>query len=450
MSRNILKININNELDVVLAYKRAKQLSERLGIAMGSQTKFATAVSEICRNVVEHVGSGQIVYGVMEEAGIHFLQAIVSDRGRGIGNIDQLLNRSIGTALGKGTGILNSRKLVDYFHIESEFEKGTRVTLRIRLPHNAPTVTKSVAEAWTYEFDQDAYVSPYAEIKRQNMQLLELLEQLRERNQVVQQKLQENRLLNEKLQQSNNDIRELLKERDLKNAQLERTNKDLDDFAHTVSHDLRAPLQNINALAVVLEACLESENIEEAKEIFPMLREQALKMDQLVLGILSYSLAGRHNIPKTKTDVQELLYEIIGLLQIPKGMRIEIQHDLPVLETERIYLQQVFSNLIGNAIKYHDNPAEGLIQIQYTQHADWLQFVVQDNGPGISRDNQQRIFEMFEALGQDIVRSDSTGIGLSLVRKIVRNKGGDCWVQSEGRGSRFVFTWPAKEMLTFA
>src|SRR5690606_32992723 len=129
-------------------------------------------------------------FNIFEEQGAKYIEAIVTDRGRGIGDIDYYLKRSIGSSNSKGTGIIHSRKLVDYFDVESTFEKGTRITLRQRIPHNAPPITKAIAEAWLYEFDMDS-VSPYAEIKRQNMQLLEVLEHLRERNEVTQQQLKE-------------------------------------------------------------------------------------------------------------------------------------------------------------------------------------------------------------------------------------------------------------------
>ncbi|GAB3819131.1 hypothetical protein GCM10028895_17140 [Pontibacter rugosus] len=109
MQRVILKININNELDVVLAYKRAMQLSERLGMQQANQTKFATAVSEICRNVVEHVGSGSIQFNMLEDGGFNYLEAIVSDRGRGIGNLEWILNRQNFLPGNRGTGIQNSK-----------------------------------------------------------------------------------------------------------------------------------------------------------------------------------------------------------------------------------------------------------------------------------------------------------------------------------------------------
>ena len=115
--QDIVKIRLQNELDIVLAYKRAKQLSEYTGMNISSQTKFATAVSEICLNVLEHVGEGTITFGIIEE-GFLFLEALVVDHGRGIDDIDEILERKIVNINTKGCGIINSNKLVDQFFIE--------------------------------------------------------------------------------------------------------------------------------------------------------------------------------------------------------------------------------------------------------------------------------------------------------------------------------------------
>lgn len=446
MPRNIIKIEITNELDAVLAYKRAMQLSGNLGVAMVSQTKFATAVSEICRNVVEYVGRGNIAFNATEVAGAHFLEAIVTDRGRGIANIENIYQRGAGNAHPKGNGIINSRKLVDFFDIQSEPDRGTTVILRLRLPLNAPAVTRSVAEKWIQHFDREASVSPYAEIKKQNIQLLELLEELRLRNLEAEQQLQEIRRLNSQLHLSNQEINLLLEEREKKNLLLEKINKDLDAFAHTVSHDLRAPLQNINGLALALEACIEAGHKEEAQLMFPMLRQQTHKMDRLITSILAYSLAGHSSIPKKVTDLQTLLYQVTASLSIPAGFRIEVAPDMPVLYTQEVYLYQVFSNIIGNAIKYHDKPGEALVEVKYKLLDDFIEFTIQDNGPGIPQQTQQQIFEMYDT-GGNPTRSDSTGLGLSIVKKIVEEKGGAVWVTSAGRGSAFTFTWPSAELV---
>jgi signal transduction histidine kinase len=446
MPRSILKINITNELDVVLAYKRAMQLSERLDMALANQTKFATAVSEICRNVVEYVGNGSIQFSVADEGGIHYLEALISDRGRGIGNLDAILARRDYTSTGRGSGIINSKKLVDSFHIESEFEKGTKVRLRKKIPSLAPTITKQLLENWVMEFDQDASISPYAEIKKQNMQLLELLEQLRIRNIEAEQQLQEIRRLNTQLQHSNLEINTLLEDRDRKNSLLQDVNKSLDAFAHTVSHDLRAPLQNIYGIATALEACLDANQLDEAQHVFPLLRQQTQKMDRLITGILAYSLAGRRNIQKNAVDLYTLLHQVASSLNVPAGLQILIPQALPVLYTEEIYLYQVFSNIIGNSIKHHHQPDKALVEIAYEVQQEDIIFTVKDNGPGIPWEKQQQILNL-QNLGTSATNPIVSGLGLSIVKKIIKEKGGKLWVESEGPGSRFRFTWPASEVV---
>ncbi|MEJ8802093.1 sensor histidine kinase [Pontibacter sp. H249] len=448
MPRHILRINLNNELDIVLAYKRAMQLSERLGVALANQTKFATAVSEICRNVIEYVGNGSIQFNYTEDNGVNYLEAIISDRGRGIGNLDLILQQSsqLGYGSARGKGIINSKKLVDQFDIESEFERGTKVTLRRKVPAQAALVTKNLLDQWAMEFEQEADISPYAEIKKQNMQLLELLEQLRIRNLEAEQQLQEITRLNSKLRQSNTEISELLEDRDKKNKLLQKINNNLDAFAHTVSHDLRSPLQNIIGITAAIDTYIDNKHLDEAKKLLPMMHEQTVKMDRLITGILAYSLAGHHDLQRRFVDTSVLLHQIIASIQLPDAFTIEVQPDLPNLFTQEIYLHQVLSNLISNAVKYHDTPEQGLIKVKFEKHPDRILFSVEDNGPGIPAEYQPHIFDMFER-GQYNQRLDSTGLGLSIVKKIVTEKGGNVWIESHGRGTTFLFTWPVEDLL---
>mgnify|MGYP005751583705 CR=1 FL=1 len=450
MQRSLLKINITNELDVVLAYKRAMQLSEKTGMALANQTKFATAVSEICRNVVEHVGNGTIQFSMVGDEGINYLEAYISDRGRGIGNQDYIYERAnFGASnTGRGMGIVNSRKLVDSFEIKTENEQGTHVTLRKRIPAKAPIITKSLQELWLREFNEDKDVSPYEEIKKQNMQQLELLEELRLRTLEAEQQLHEIRRLNIQLQQSNSEIQLLSEERERKNLELQKVNADLDAFAHTVSHDLRAPLQNINGITNLLESCLKAENSGEAVSLLPMLREQAYKMDKMITGILAYSLAGHHSLHRQIVPVRQVLKKVLESLYIPSTIKVSLSQELPVLYTQEIYLYQIFSNLINNAVKYHDRPEAAEVDVYYEQRSNQLLFIVQDNGPGISPEDQEHIFRKYEALGHNMTRSDSAGLGLAIVRRILEEKNGTVWVESEGRGSRFIFTWPVNELVS--
>ncbi|MGV3540885.1 MAG: sensor histidine kinase [Rufibacter sp.] len=441
MDQPITTIQLQNELDVVLAYKRAMQLSEFTGLPTAAQTKFATAVSEICRNVLEHVGEGAIRFSMVENRHLLFLEAYITDRGRGIPNAQELLDRRYAPSAGKGQGIYNSKKLVDNFQLESDFEKGTRVRLQKRIPANHPPINKAIIQGWADYFHHEVEISPYAEIKRQNMQLIELMEQLRVRTIEAEYQLQEIQHLNQELQTSNQEVNILLQERDLKNQELEKVNKTLDEFAQTVTHDLKAPLYNIRGLAEAVDDFLKENCHEEAQAVMPMIHLQVKRMDHLITDVLAYSLTGRQQIPQKRVAVSELIYSVITTLAIPKGVQIFIPDNLPVLHTEEIFLQQIFSNLLSNAIKYHDLP-HGSIWVEAIQQGAFWEFTVKDNGPGILPEDHEKVFELFETTS-DVNHPDSTGIGLALVRKILEEKNCRIWITSEGRGTTMHFTWPA-------
>ncbi len=173
--QNIVKVGVSNELDIVLAYKRARQLTQLTGMPVPTQTKFATAVSEICRNVLEHVGEGSIVFSIVEQDKYLYIEALIIDYGRGIPNVEEILKINIQPLGGKGWGIANAKKLVDQFSIESSPNKGTKVKLLKKIPTNHPPINKSIIEGWNEYFNNESRVSPYEEIKQQNIQLLEVM-----------------------------------------------------------------------------------------------------------------------------------------------------------------------------------------------------------------------------------------------------------------------------------
>ncbi|GAA4308389.1 sensor histidine kinase [Nibribacter koreensis] len=440
MNQSIITIKLQNELDVVLAYNRAMQLSQFTGLPVAGQTKFATAVSEICRNVLEHVGEGNIRFSVLESRGILYLEAYVTDRGRGIPNLSEILDRRFMPTGSKGHGIHSSRKLVDVFQIESDFEKGTRVRLQKQIPANHPPINPAILKGWSDYFNLEPEISPYAEIKRQNMQLIEVMEQLRVRTIEAEYQLQQIQHLNDELQTSNHEINALLQERERNNLQLQRVNKTLDEFAHTITHDLKAPLQNLIGLTEAMSDFLAEESKDEAEAILPMVQLQITRMDHLIRDVLEYSLTGMQQIPVKQINVRELVDSVLDGLVVPAGFKVKVAEDLPVVEAEEIYLRQIFGNLVSNAIKYHDKETGNLTITAKEQPSCW-EFVVADDGPGILQEDQEKVFNMFETTS-DVNHPGSTGIGLAIVKKIVQEKEGSVWVESQGRGTAMHFTWP--------
>ncbi|MFI5218427.1 MAG: ATP-binding protein [Bacteroidia bacterium] len=220
---------------------------------------------------------------------------------------------------------------------------------------------------------------------------------------------------------------------------LEKRNGELDQFAYVVAHDLKAPLRAISSLSTWIEDDLGSNISNEIKQNFETLKSRITRMENLINGILEYSKAAKTgNIEKV--DSGTLVREIIQSFNCPENFEIRIGKNFPVLQTEKIKLEQVFSNLINNAIK-HNARKNAVIEIGCADFEDWCQFYVKDNGHGIDPQFHQKIFVIFQTL-QSRDKMESTGIGLSIVKKIVEEQGGKVWVESEpGNGARFEFIW---------
>jgi len=222
---------------------------------------------------------------------------------------------------------------------------------------------------------------------------------------------------------------------------LEASNRELDQFAYVASHDLKAPLRGIANLATWIEEDLGDAVSGDVREHLQLLQGRVHRMEGLIGGILEYSRAGRVRERPARVDTGELVHEVAELIAPPGNVRIEVQRGMPVLWTERLPLQQVLMNLIGNAVKYAGGERP-LVRITAARVDEQWEFAVSDNGPGIAPEFHERIFGMFQMLeARD--RVEGTGIGLSIVKKLVESRGGRVWVEStEGAGSTFRFLWP--------
>ncbi len=224
--------------------------------------------------------------------------------------------------------------------------------------------------------------------------------------------------------------------------ELKRSNRDLDQFAYVASHDLKAPLRAIATLSGWIEEDLQGHLSPEAQEQMRLLRSRVQRMDGLIEGILQYSRVGRLDTQKERVDVGRMLRELVDLLSPPATFQIVVGPNMPTLTTKRLRLEQVFSNLVTNAIKYHDRP-DGRVEINARRRGSCFEFSVSDDGPGIAAEHHKKVFMMFQTL-QPRDQVESTGLGLSLVKKLVEEEGGTISLDSApGRGATFRFTWPA-------
>jgi len=222
---------------------------------------------------------------------------------------------------------------------------------------------------------------------------------------------------------------------------LERSNRDLDQFAYVASHDLKAPLRAIANLSRWVEEDIEAALTPETRQQMALLRGRVHRMEGLLEAILLCSRVGRVSVAVETVEVTALLAEVVEKVTRPSEFTLEIGDGMPTFEASRQYLTQLFTHLIDNAIKFHDR-ADGHVTVTVNELDDYYQFTVSDDGPGIAAEYHHKIFTIFQTL-QARDQFESTGVGLTLVKKIVEAHGGKVTlVSTEGHGACFSFTWP--------
>jgi signal transduction histidine kinase len=220
---------------------------------------------------------------------------------------------------------------------------------------------------------------------------------------------------------------------------LERSNVELDQFAHIVSHDMKGPLRGISNVVTWIEEDHKDELTPKLKEYLALIKGRIVRAENLIEGILSYARVDKEKMEKESFDVHALVDEVLE--NTPNNGKVKvIVSPLPTLCTERLLLFQVFSNLIGNAIKYNDKP-QGEVKIYCKEHLSAYEFFIEDNGIGIAQNYHDRIFIVFQTL-RDRDSFESTGVGLAIVKKILDSRHERIKVVSEpGKGAIFSFTW---------
>lgn len=223
--------------------------------------------------------------------------------------------------------------------------------------------------------------------------------------------------------------------------QLESSNRELRDFARVVSHDLKAPLRAIATLARRISTVHADEVDEDGGERVDLLLRQVNRMHELIDGVLKYAMVGSVKNKQVQVDINNLVPEIIDMVAPLNNIAVMVENKLPVVECEPIHIIQVFQNLLDNAVRFVDK-SMGRIRIGCAEDNGFWKFSVADNGPGIEQEYFDRMFQLFWTSSFHN-EAKSTGIGLSVVKRIVQMYGGKIWVESKvGVGSTFFFTWP--------
>lgn len=221
-------------------------------------------------------------------------------------------------------------------------------------------------------------------------------------------------------------------------SELQNRNMELDKFAYVVSHDLKAPLRGIHNAIKWIEEDVGNELSPQMKKYLGIIPQRTRRMEDLINGLLEYARIREKTKPE-KIDVKKLVSDIIEEI-VPEHFTVEM-HDLPTLYTERLKLEQVFTNLVSNAVKYTQNENARLV-ISCKSLSQFYEFSVKDNGIGIDPEYHEKIFEIFQTL-RERNEKESTGIGLAIIKKIIDDQHCTIKVNSAvGKGTEFIFTWP--------
>jgi PAS domain S-box-containing protein len=230
-----------------------------------------------------------------------------------------------------------------------------------------------------------------------------------------------------------------------KAVELERSNAELEDFTHVVSHDLKEPLRGIEGFSSFLAEDYADKLDERGQRYVAVLRESAIRMRDLIDDLLQLSRIGRTRPQLEAVDFGSLLADVREVMEFTlreRGVELRIACGSPTIVCDPVRIKQVFENLISNAVKYTDKPTPE-IEVGCKQDDRSYILHVRDNGPGIEKQYQEKIFRIFQRL---VLREEheGTGVGLTICKKIVEAHGGRIWVESDGvgRGSTFVFTIP--------
>lgn len=390
----ILEIALENEMDLVLAYKRSLNLAQQIGLTISTQTTFATAVSEISRSIIEHTDSGVMLIGLLKKGDRYFITAE--------------LNFPIGIMLtADDEGYHYAQRLVPEFKLE-EKDGSKKISMMMGIPRSIH-LDKIKIDELISAAEHAASINAYETLRRKNIKLNRISEEKEE-------EIKRSRLIDEK-----------------KN-----------EFIAMASHELKTPLTVIKAYTQLV-GMSKNDCSDRIKDLIEKIDFQTAKLSNLVQqmldisrmenGKLAYEMKPiklNHFINDVSTMMKHILPE--HQLEVSLGNDVTVQID-------PLRLEQVISNLLGNAAKYSDK--QTLVVLESTLENENIVIKVTDQGIGLNEESKRSVFDKFYR-AEDVLHSHSgLGMGLYIASKIVTDHGGKMWVDSElGKGSTFSFSIP--------
>lgn len=438
----ILKIQIQEEQDVVLARQRARQIATLFKFAEQDQIRIATAVSELARNCFQYVGKGSVEFSLVTSTDRQSLTVAIKDQGPGIPNLQEIMRGQYTSKTGMGVGLVGAKKMMDEFSISSGPGQGTAITIAKYIPKQHQLRQTHEISKIVDSLKLQKSPALLEEMKQQNLELLQALEEVR----LKQEELMH---LNQELSETNRGVVALYAELDEKAASLQRANEVKTSFLSNMTHEFRTPLTSIMSLSRLLLDRLDGDLTTEQEKQVRYIRQSAEGLLELVNDLLDLAKveAGKIAIKVSDFDLGYLFGAIRGVFRpliptlAPVSLEFEIEEDLKV-HSDEAKVSQVLRNLISNALKYTES-GRVIVRAQ-VDDSGYLLISVQDTGIGIAPEHQELIFKDFTQIDSSLQRqARGTGLGLPLSRKLAHLLGGTLWVESEvGKGSTFYFKIP--------
>jgi signal transduction histidine kinase/CheY-like chemotaxis protein len=437
---NLLTFDLRTERDVVIARQRVRIVAEQLGFEGQDQIRIATACSEIARNAQRYASGGRIECFLVNDAN-PTLRIVITDQGKGIPNLDEILDGRYRSSSGMGMGLIGSRRLMDRFNIETG-KTGTTIRMEKQLPRyrQLPRVAelkRSIDRSIGQQSDDLS-----EEMQRQNRDLIVAMEQL----QVRQTELER---LNRELDDTNRGVVALYGELDERAALLERASELKSRFLSNMSHEFRTPLNSIISLSALLLDRIDGDLSTEQEKQVTFIRRSAESLLEMVNDLLDLAKieAGKVDVRPSEFSVEEIFGALRGMLRpLITNPNIALTFkqvgEIPRLFSDETKLSQILRNFISNALKF-TKAGEVAVTAEHGMH-DTVIFSVRDTGLGIAPKDQITIFEEFTQIENELQRkSKGTGLGLPLSRKLAELLGGEVSVKSQlGQGSTFSVVVP--------